>query len=354
MKTNNLMGIMALTLIVLVGGLLYLGYGMKTTNNVISPNGGSGTVINTGSCPADGTTDLKIDVKNIDNKTGSEGFDVTGYLYKIVDGKEQYVTTISDTTSPSATSIDCGAEYVFKPIGTDGASGDSSNIVKVLSGNAQIKDGNLYFTADTPTDNLVIGMEQHATLECRAWDNNQGAFTYDSSDATNTDYELTGVTWEGTSNTTKIDETLGLDYDLQCVAVQSDTNYNDRGIIVLVKAPTSTWQEPVVYANGVKLAEATTSLNSYELRAYGSTYQYAFIIPENVAIKSGANGIDLRVKMNLLDGVASSSADPQILLVPRTQYLSTLDGITVKQGAVEDDSSTTQIYTGYTMTFDTA
>ncbi len=305
-------------------------------------------------CPDDGTTNLKIEVKNTANDTGSEAFDVTGYLYKLVDGREQYVTAITDTTDPSATEIDCGYDYVFKVVGTNGASGDTSYIKKVFSGDGDVKvqNGNLYFTASGPSENIVIGMDQHATLECRAWDYNQGDFIYDSSDTSNTDYETDPVTFTSTTdNTTPMDETLGLDIGFKCRAVESDTNYNDRGVLVLVEAPTNTWDEPVVYLNGQKLSEATTLLNDDERRAYAD-YEYVYLIPASVNIKDGAEGIELRFKMDLLSGVSSASADPEIDFAVRTQYLSTLDGITVKQGAVKDDSSTTQIIDIYDITVD--
>ena len=353
-KTSQLLTAVVIAIFVLTIAIVGNMFGWFGTTQSVS---GGTTTTNyvmtgaTGTCPDTKTTSLTIDVKNTANETGSEGFDITGYLYKIVDGEEEYVTSITDTTDPTATSIECGYEYVFKPVSTDGASGDEGHFTKVLSGDARIKDGWLYFTADGAKKNIIVGMDQHATLKCRAYDNNQKALMYDSSDASNSDYETDPVTFTSTTdNTTATDESLGLDIEFECLAVESDTNYNDRGIWVLIDAPTNTWKEPSVYVNGAKLSEASDLMTNYERRAY-SDYEYAFLIPESVVVKDGGEGMDVRVVMDLLDGVSSAGADPQIDFAPRASYLST-DGVNVKVGAVKDDSSTTQIYSIYDITVD--
>jgi len=354
MKTNQMFGAIVLLIAIVAGGLLYLNYGLVTkTVTPIPGNTGGSNSVNLGSCPADGTTSVIINAKNVDNKATSEGVDVTGYLYKLVNGQKQFVTEISDTTNPSAITVDCGATYEFDPVGVVGTPGVNSVVKSVLSGDATVQNGELRFSTDSATDNLVIGVEEHSTLKCRAWDNNQGSFAPDSANDTPASYKLTGVKFMGADSTSLIDASLGLDYDFQCVGTNDNGNFNDRGVLVLVKAPTNTWTEPVVYANGVKLQEATSELTDYEKRAFNN-YDYVFIIPESVAIKSGANGIDLRFKDTLLSGVTSASADPEIKLVPRTQYLSTRDGISVLMGAVEDNSATTEIFPGYDLTLGVA
>ncbi|RKZ06885.1 hypothetical protein DRQ25_12865, partial [Candidatus Fermentibacteria bacterium] len=197
---------------------------------IVQPGGGEAPSVL--GCPTDGDTSLKIDVKNSFNESGSEGFDVTGYLYKKVSNEAggtsfEYVQSITDTTSPTAITIDCGYNYVFKPVSSSGASGDSSHFTSVLSGDSDVKivDGWLEFTADSSNENIIVGMPQHATLECRAYDNIQRALMYDSADSSATDYETDGVTFTSTTNNaTASDETLGLDIEFQCKAVQTDTN----------------------------------------------------------------------------------------------------------------------------------
>ncbi|MEM2121744.1 MAG: hypothetical protein QXU20_03765 [Candidatus Woesearchaeota archaeon] len=302
-------------------------------------------------CPSTGLTNLRLEVINTANETGSESFDVTAYLYKINNGVEEYVTTITDTTNPAAIAIDCGYDYVLKPVSTDGASGNSGKFTKVISGSGSIRDGWLYFSARSANQQLIVGMDQHATLQCRAYDNKQKGLVFNDDDASNTDYEGDGVVWTSTiNNSSPTNEALGIDFSFDCVAVQTDTNYNDRGVWVLIEAPTTTWSTPVVYVNGNRISESSGLMTPYEARAFAN-YEYKFLIPESVVIKDAGEGIDLRVVLSLLPGVTSANADPEIDLVPRGSYLS-IDGVTVKVGAARDDSATTLIYSVYDMTID--
>jgi len=300
-------------------------------------------------CKETATTTLKVNVYNPLNTSGSENYDVT--LYGFVDGALTY--TITDTTNPSGITINCGEEVVFKAVGTDGASGDKSYIKAASGSGGDIKvvDGNLVVRPTKSTMTVNLQIEQHATLECRAYDNVNEGLMYDNADSSNTDYETDGVVWMSTtSNTTKYSEGDGIDMTFTCRAIQSDTDYNDRGIWVLIEAPTSVWDEPTVLLNGKALSEASAQLNEDERKAY-SDYEYVYFIPQNTIIRDGGEGMDLRVQIELLDGVSSASADPEIDFAVRTQYKTT-DGLSVKVGAVDDSSSTSQIIALYDMSID--
>ncbi|RLE47382.1 hypothetical protein DRJ25_02520 [Candidatus Woesearchaeota archaeon] len=300
-------------------------------------------------CKETATTTLKINVYNPLNTSGSENYDVT--LYGFVDGSLTY--TVTDTTNPSGITVNCGEEIVFKAVGTDGASGDKSFIEAASGSGGDIKvvDGNLVVRPTKSTMTVNLQIEQHATLECRAYDNVNEGLMYNSDDASNTDYEPDGVVWTSVNgNSTAYSEADGVDITFTCRAIQSDTDYNDRGIWVLIEAPSSVWDEPTVSLNGRTLSEASALLNEDERKAY-SDYEYVYFIPEDTIIRDGGEGMKLRVQMELLDGVSAATSDPEIDFAVRTQYKTT-DGLDVKIGAVDDSSSTSQIIALYDMTLD--
>lgn len=344
--------VMTFLVIGLLLGGAWIGY-----NHFFGSTGsiGGGTYVppSTNNCADDGDTGLNINVKNIGNESASEGFDVTTYLYRVDGSSLEYVTSITDETSPNDSTIDCGYEYVLKAVGASGASGDSSVFMSVLSGDddVRISNGDLHFFADGPSEDIIVGAYQHASLECRAYDLNQNAFVYDNAENNAKDYDTDGITWTSTTdNATAMDETLGLNLEIQCKAVESDTNYNDRGILVLVEAPTTSWDAPTVRYNGVTLKDIKdTGLTADEVKAY-SAYEYAFLVPKDVLVLDAGEGITFNWVMDLAAGQSSASADPEFDIVPRSAALS-VDGVNVVQGqAVDDTSSRSTIHTH----FDTA
>lgn len=304
-------------------------------------------------CPDSGLTDWYPDVRNFANDTSTEAFDLTYYLFRIDDGVETFVTSTADTTSPSATDIQCGAWYVSKAVSTSGASGDSSVSMKKLSGDGDMEitsDGNVMFFAQGAEERYATAISQHATLSVRAYDNIlRGAMCYGGDTACAT-AQTDGVTFQSKTNGTVIDETSGLDIEFELIGVQADTEYNDRGILVLVEAPVGTWDEPAVYFNGAKLSEATGLLNEDEKTAY-TDYEYVYLIPSSASIKDGSGKGLMDFRMSLASGVSTSSADPEIDFAIRGQYLSN-DGFVVKEGAVTDATSPAQVHTLFDITLD--
>ncbi|RKX65142.1 MAG: hypothetical protein DRP42_05240, partial [Tenericutes bacterium] len=125
----------------------------------------------------------------------------------------------------------------------------------------------------------------------------------------------------------------------------------DRGVLVLIEAPSTTWATPTVYANGNRLTDIkSTGLNSNEVKAYAD-YEYVFLIPESLAWKDAGDGVDVRVVMELAAGVSSATADPEVDFAVRGSVLS-IDGVNVITGGTKDDSATTTIYAVYDMTVD--
>lgn len=347
--------------VLIVLGIVVLG---SVAINMFAPNFGNSVGIKSGtttetplalaSCPDTGLTAFNMEVFNNANDTGREGYDVTAYVFQKTENGEALFTTITDTTSPSDVNIECNRDYVVKVIGTDGASGDSSEIISFAGGagtGASVVDGNLEFKATGATAYFDTYMNQHATLNCRAYDNVAKGLIYDSADASNSDYEADGVLWKSTtSNTSKYDETAGIDVEFECKAIQTDTDYNDRGVLILIEAPVAEYQDPVVKVNGQTLSDYTDSMTSDERKTYDS-YEYAFLIPSDVVMRDGGQGFKVDFAMELLDGVASASTDPQVDFAVRTQSLST-DGSSINIGAVTDASTPAQVIAVYDMSID--
>lgn len=306
------------------------------------------TLEKTGNCPDTGLTAFKFDVSNLANETANEGFDGTVYVYQKVDDTETLFTTITDTTTPNSTDLECNANYIAKMISTSGASGDSSYVTSVTGGDAVVVDGAVEFSTMTSTAYLKVKGEQHASLECRAYDMFNAEYLYDTSDSSALDYETDNATFTSTtSNTTASDEANGLALKLNCRAVQKDTNYDDRGTLILVENPVAIWEKPTVKVNGQMLenVKGTVVLTPSESIKY-TDYEYIYLIPQGTVIKDGGAGVEITVESELLSGVSAVTADPQVDLAPRGQFLS-IDGVTVKVGAVTDASSPVQVHTLY-------
>jgi len=342
-KINALTWVLGIILIaVLIGGGFL--FSINGSNNVATDEAGQ-VIVAPATCPDRGYTDFSLNVYNPLNTTGAENYDVTFYLFR----DNVLTNTISDTTSPTATDLACGYNYKAIPVGTNGASGDSSS-VKSVSGEATIEDGYLVFKPTGAILSLTAQMEQHATMSVRAYDNNQKAYVYDSADASATDYEADGVTFTSTTgNATASDETLGMDLTFNIKSLQTDTNGNDRGILALLEMPTTKWDEPVVYLNNNKLSKVT--LEGNEKDAYVD-YEYAFLIPSDIAILDGAEGVDLRVASVLKDGISSATADVQVDLAIRGNALATAGTSVLTNTAVTDASTPAQVYDLFDITID--
>jgi len=349
-RGNALGGGVLLVLIIIAGIGAFMIFG--DSDKIKSIGSGSGSSSLGGSCPDDGDTSLKIQVFNKLNATGTEGYDVTGYLYKKTSSGLESVASISDTTSPTATVVDCGFDYVFKPVATDGISGDNSRIKSVRSGPGSIgSDGSLEFSAGSSNVNIDVYMDQQATLNCKAYSNTDKASVYDDGDASATDYETDGVTWMSSSdNTTVYSESNGVDLVFSCRSTGTDTNFNDHGVVLLLELPTATWDTPAVWIDGNKVTDMKDNLNSDEAKAW-SGYEYAFEFDKDIL--DGGEGVDIRVAYELAPGVSTASANPEFDIAVRGAYLSN-NGPDVKIAGVKDDASQTVVRTIYDMELDIA
>ncbi|MFA5091545.1 MAG: hypothetical protein WC483_02970 [Candidatus Paceibacterota bacterium] len=308
-------------------------------------------------CPTDGDTSVALDVVNVLNPTTSEGVDVTARLYEVnPDGTESFAVKVTDTTSPTASTIDCGKMYVVKLESTDGASGDNSvfKVIKSAPEGSYIKNGDLYFLADDGNVPLEVGIEQQATLQGNMYNNKVRAAMYDTGDADSSDYETDGVTFSSTTNNataTAVGSGGLLDMTLTVQAVQTDTNWNDRGTWILIDATSSVWDtdNALLTVNGETLTDATEEMTKQEKDAW-SGYELAFLYDGDITnIKEAA----IRLKMNADSGVdPGSSDDVQIDIGARGSYLKTASSNSLAVGGVKDDSSATVVRTIYDTTVD--
>lgn len=351
MRAKDNTAFTVLVVLALFGGILwYTGVFDKAPLSVTGTPGG--VTPGAGSCPTTLVTSTTFNAYNPLNLTASENYDITAYLYKVVDGKEVFDQTISDTTAPTAVSLDCGSTYVLKPIATDGASGDNSRIVKNRGTGSITSEGFLRFTPTGASASIGIDIEQQATLQARAFSNFDNGYMYDTSDANALDYdELSGSTHVFTSttdNTTVYSEGNGFDITFEVRAIQGDTNWNDKGWYILVDLPTSDYDTPTIRVDGNVVSDMKGNLNADEASAW-SGYEYVYFVDK--PILDGGEGVDIRFTDQLKSGVTSSTTNPIIDIGAKGSYLG-VDGVTVKTAGVKDDSSLTLVRTLAKMSID--
>jgi hypothetical protein len=300
------------------------------------------------SCPTSLLTSTQIDVQNYLNTTGAEGFDVTAYL---VSSSGQR-TTITDTTAPTATNLNCGETYSFEIVRGNSQDGDNSKAMTIIGGsNAVIQNGVVKFTPSGGAYNLRVGASQHATAIFQATDKDgtDAAMCYGGANCAN--FQADGVTFQSTSNgTAKVVGTDGwLDVALEVRANLSDADFTDYYTLMLVEAPLATWQEPSVKIGGVKYSNVKGKgvLTPEEETAFSG---YEYIYKYEKSIMDGQDGALVEFYMQAKTGV-NPSVDPEIDFAAAGRYLS-VDGVTTKVGAADDTSSNAAVFDVQDVTFD--
>lgn len=348
-KNEGMKFLVGFAVIAVLGLLVYMAFGMQQAVVPGAPSSGGITApgICSTPCPDDLTWNGTINVQNALNNTGVETYDTTTYFYTYSDGAiENLKSKITDTISGSV-SLTCGQEYLVEVISTDGAAGDSSEILSAPSNAELTADGSAIFTACGDGSTMTFKMNQRGVPEVRAKDVINDGFMYTSTGSPNTDYHTTdGVAFNATANGTA--QSVGSGGELHVIqyvrANLDDNDFNDQGVIVLIDAAPSVWDEPTIKIDGVVKSDSMASLNADERIAY-SDYEYAYLIPKDRAItKNGEVSVDINI-------FALSGVDPTVAnaisvdYAVRGKYESTTESDTVKLGAVKDDSSKTQVYT---------
>ncbi len=293
------------------------------------------------SCPSDGDTSITFDVVNAMNTTGSEGFDVTAYFI----GASGHTVKITDTTSPTASTLNCGETYTVKIESTDGAGGDNSRAQSIHHGDGTISNGNVEFTAKGSSMSFEVAVDQQGVLESRMYDNLNAGHVFDGNDATATDYETDGVDFYSTTdNSTAYAVGSGgeVDVTLTVRATNDDENWNDRGTYILIDADATKWDtsNAVLSFDGQTLSNVQGSLSEFEDRKW-STYEMIYFVDSPITQQDKA---DIRLNMFALSGVdPEASDDIQIDIGAKGQYLQTASSSALAEGGVKDDSSGTLV-----------
>jgi hypothetical protein len=320
---------------------------------------GTGTVDTDGksyaaSCPSDFGFSGTVNVQNDLNTSGAETFDTTMRFFEVKsDNTESFVGSITDTTSGSLTSTDCGKVFVGKIESVSGAEGDNSFIQKAtMSGGEIIKveNGYVYFAVTSASGVLNAFVHQHGLPQLRAYDiendgylKNEGGNASTTWNATDT-VNFTSTTGAETATTVGSGGSLNVRLEIQSQNV--DESYIDRGMYMLVEAPATNWTEPNVFVEGSVLSNYKASLNPDETIAFTS-YEYAYLVPQSYTVKSlNPSRLNIEVYLKAISGVNPDiAAGPEYDFAPIGTYTSVLDSNLVKVGAVKDDSSKTAVYT---------
>lgn len=306
-------------------------------------------------CPDTKVTTTYITLKNEEDDTKDDTFDAVGYYYRVVDGKEEYAGTVSDTTSGSV-SLDCGKTYRLRLVASNANEGDNSIITRVISGaGAKLVDGGkaVEFVPRDSSYTLKIGGERHGVLQFKLYDNVNAGWVRDNSAADNagTEWEDDGITFKTTSsNSTANAVGVGdeLDFALHFRASQANTSFDDFGFYVLVEGGASAatvWAEPsTVEINGRPLTKVT--LEGAESKQF-SGYEYVYKVTD-VDVTDADNALRFVWKPN---SGQNPTADIEIDFASIGGYLS-VDGSTVGYAAAKDDTSATVVYTVQDTTWD--
>jgi hypothetical protein len=331
---------------VAVMGNMYLGWG-KT--GAVLP--GQTTPQNpTANCGSTNLAAVALQFFNAGNVTSAENNDTTVVC---TGGGVSYA--ITDTTSPSATNMNCGYDYVCKFVSQQGA---SSKLLAVKNGPGQINaDGNLVFSANQAAINIDVSGTRFGPLEARLYDNSYAAYTYTWAGTTAGGWSSAGTTAAPTlfGNTTinapaggndtftiGSGGKLNLKMDLR-VLTNQNTQLDDRGWYLFFDMPTAVYSVPSIAVNGVTRASDCTVLNNDEKLAYNSQ-EYCYKITGIPVTNNNYATVDMVI--NAVSGVNPTPATGNITVtvVPIGAYQSTLDTKNVKVGAVKDDTSQTLVY----------
>lgn len=326
-----------LVLAFLTGNLKIPGFGAVSVPGAVTP---SSLAL---SCPDTKATTLTLSVANDINKTGEETYDMGIRLV----GNKGHTVRGTDTTSGSYT-LNCGEVYTVKGLSASGANGDSAKFYGVRSGEATINaDGTATISAITGAQTVILSSKAHGVLEMRIFDVINNAFLFDDSDNTATDYDTDGVNYNGTtsgSNST----TVGAGGEFHVIAyvrpTVTDNVWGDiGGWYTLVDAVTTTWDVPTVKFGGVVMQNVKGQLNADESKAYNA-YEYAYLVNKDI-LTQAEGAIDFSIFA--LSGVNpnSGSEDIELDFASRGASASNLNGDNVNVGAVQDDSSQTQVHT---------
>lgn len=317
-------------------------FGSKTTTTTTTPTGTTTTttpVTTTPSgCPSTGTGTLALNVRNELNATGSELYDNTVYVFAS-DGS--LATTLSDTTNPSASTLNCGDTYNLKMAGSSSA---NSWFTGIDYGAASLNaDGSITVPLNKAAISVGAKARQHGTLIFKMYDNNAAGWMLQAGGSS--DWISTGATVNATTAATglavgaggRIDETVNYEVN------GTDTDFKDAYYIVALGVSLTQYNAPSVTIDGQVYSDVMSTLTSQEKTGLAS-FQYAYKV--NAPILNSVH--QMRVQVTPISGI-DPTADITYNFYSAGNFLS-VDGTTVGVGAFKDDSARTAVYTAQVIT----
>lgn len=298
----------------------------------------------TANCPDTGSSSLKLQVFNKLNTSTTESQDVT----IVCTGSDGSTYTITDTTAPTATSVNCGYDYTCKAVSSSSENGDHGKLIGLRSGpsSAVVSDGILTFTADAPNVNIDLDSTQHSRTEIRVYDNDAASFVYAESDSTKGEWETTGSKFGSStanqSNSGAIAVGSGgkMDITIDVRAAQQGHQVEDFGLYIFIDAASATWDTPSIKLNGVTRVSDCGALTSDEAKKY-SGEEYCYKITGVPITNNDYATID--AVFSAITGVNPSTQHINMTIVSIGSFTSTTDSTNVLRGAVKDDSSQTVV-----------
>lgn len=291
-------------------------------------------------CKDSPTTAVTIVAYNALNTSSQQSAVMSYNLFKVVGDNEEYQT---QGTTGVATTVDCGNTYVARMLSntTNLASG---NVVALLSaGKDVLANGNtITFRPASATQRIEFTTVQLSALKFQLLGKTNGVFyAENNTGASDATYYTTGVKFTSTiGNTTDTavgsGESLTVKYSLKSTA--TDFNANPNGMYMLIDAPTTIWDTPVVAVDGQTLANVKGSLDSSETRAYAD---YEFVFKIDSAILNTDKVVTLT--MPALNG-QNPTADVEVSFAQAGFQQKTV-GKDVRLSPVSDASSPVALFT---------
>jgi len=350
-----------LAVLIIVGAVFYLLYNPPTSFQAIGeekePTVTPPSEVPTTTCPSDKKTDITLKVVNTLDTTSTDVFNMTGYVYRKINGAWDGPTSVT-TTDGSGVSINdasCGYEYKVCFISSDGEyTGTNAKITEVLSGDATIdSEGCVHFNTVTSSQTIVLGGSRHGILKFRLYDDTAKAYFYKSGLGNSNSWGLDGLTWMSTTDNetaTAVGAGDELNLILEYRANRTYTDFNDYGHYLLIDAAASKWDTPIVSYGGIEYENVKGEMTTYEQRQFAD---YEYVYKFSHAVKN-APVLSISIYIKPLAGVnPGASDDLQFDFASIGRYLSIRSGGTVVEtGAAKDDSSASVVFAVQDTTLD--
>jgi len=333
--------------------LSYFGILGGTSYNVYNQGAGTGggtqqgpSVQTTSACPTTLQTTFNLTFKNTEDTTADSTISGTAYLF----GSKGDFQTM--TSSGATKTLNCDETYTLKFISTDGNNGVNAKITGIEQGPGSVlnSDGTVTFTPIGSNYYLKVDGSKHGVLQAKLFDIDNNAYAYAMKGSpTQGAYELTGTTFVTSAanatfsiSTTDTEQQVKIYYRVN----QTDTRYDDYGYWILIDANSSVFNEVTVKVDGVLLTDQKGSINSYENRNFGSTYEYAYKLDNRVVDTDHELYLDIRA----LDGVEPGSGDDIVITFQPIGAFKATSSNAIKYAMVTDASTPANVFTSQTYT----